>query len=125
MIKKLLVILVLLLPTTALAETQLIMMHHPGCPYCNNFLSEVRGDYIKSKYNEVLPLIIMNITEPKTGWWIKTHLSTPIRGTPTFIIWDVEQNKELDRIIGYANKKYFFFVLDKIIEMRKLKNSSI
>ena len=65
----------------------------------------------------------MNITEPKTELWIMTQLSTPIRGTPAFIVWDVEQNKELDRILGYSDKNYFFFILDKIIEMRKLKNS--
>ena len=35
----------------------------------------------------------------------------PVRGTPTFVIWDGE--KELARIVGYSGKTSFFRKLDK------------
>ena len=124
MIKKILLVLMLLLiSTTALADTQLRMMHNQYCPYCINFLSEVRDEYIRSEYNTFLPLVIMNLRIKKTHEWIKAHqYLTPIRGTPTFIIWDDEKEREIDRIVGYANKVWFYERLNKIIKKYGLKD---
>ena len=31
-----------------------------------------------------------------------------IKGPPTFIIWDEENQEEIDRIVGYGGKEWFY-----------------
>tara|TARA_Y100000590_G_scaffold79763_1_gene88558 strand:+ start:109 stop:483 length:375 start_codon:yes stop_codon:yes gene_type:complete len=85
---------------------ELLMVNNKHCIYCNKFLKEVASTYkIQS-----LPLrIISDHDQPE---WFKTAYKTnkikPIRGTPTFILWDETENYEVDRIVGYRNKDQFY-----------------
>jgi len=38
----------------------------------------------------------------------------PIRGTPTFILWDGEN--EIARLVGYSSKESFYNRLDEILK---------
>ena len=85
---------------------ELIMINSKNCVYCKKFLSEVEPEYDISE----LPLVIIdNYNPPK--WFKKAYKQKkikPYRGTPTFIIWNTNENYEIDRIIGYSGKDRFY-----------------
>ena len=66
------------------------------------------------EYAKNLPLIIINADEyplhiPK---WFATAYKKgdikPIIVTPTFILWDEKQKVEIDRLVGYIGKEWFY-----------------
>jgi thioredoxin-related protein len=91
---------------------ELLMGHNPMCGICQKFLKEVAVDYD----NKELPLIIINLY--KQPEWFKEAYKEgrikPIRGTPTFIVWN--GRKELARIAGYYDKESFYEDLKEIIK---------
>jgi len=85
-------------------QLKILMGHNPSCHICQKFVKEVAVNYD----NKELPLVIINLYEqPK---WFKEAYAEgrikPIRGTPTFIIWN--GRKELVRLVGYSNKERFY-----------------
>ena len=67
-------------------------------------MKEVAFDYD----NKELPLIIID-AHNQPDWFkeaYKENRIKPIRGTPTFIIWN--GRKELARIIGYNGREWFY-----------------
>tara|TARA_B100000470_G_C19636818_1_gene322395 strand:- start:98 stop:439 length:342 start_codon:yes stop_codon:yes gene_type:complete len=89
---------------------ELLMGHNPSCHICQKFLKEVAVNYD----NKELPLVIINLyKQPK---WFKEAYAEgrikPIRGTPTFIIWN--GRKELARLVGYYNKETFYANLEEL-----------
>ena len=91
---------------------ELIMYDNKYCVYCIKFHNEVAVDYELPD----LPLIIIDKSnQPK--WFykaIKQNKIKPIRGTPTFIIWNEIERYELDRIVGYSDKDKFYAHLKNI-----------
>ena len=83
---------------------ELLMFHNKNCGYCNKFIKEVAIDYnIKS-----LPLIIIDAYN-QPDWFKEAYSENrikPIRGTPTFIIWN--GRKELARLVGYSGREWFY-----------------
>ena len=83
---------------------ELLMFHSKYCGFCNAFMKEVAVNYD----NKELPLVIIdahNLPE----WFKEAYRENrikPIRGTPTFIIWN--GRKELARIIGYNGREWFY-----------------
>ena len=104
--KKLLLACLFLLVALPVAAGELLMFSNPHCGFCQSFLNEVKPTYHKTEYAKYLPLKVINITEemPK---WIQTAMEerrlTPIRNTPTFVIWD--NNEEVARLVGYGGKE--------------------
>ena len=92
---------------------ELIMINSKNCFYCEKFLSEVEPEYDMS---DLLPLVIIdNYNLP--NWFKKAYKQKkikPYRGTPTFIIWEENENYEIDRIIGYPGKDRFYNQLREI-----------
>ena len=90
--KKLLLACLFLLVALPVAAAELLMFSNPHCGFCQSFLNEVKPTYHKTEYAKYLPLKVINITDemPK---WIQTAMEegrlTPIRNTPTFVIWDL------------------------------------
>tara|TARA_B100001245_G_C22629712_1_gene310213 strand:- start:50 stop:388 length:339 start_codon:yes stop_codon:yes gene_type:complete len=84
------------------------------CQFCTAFHNEVTPTYKDSEYAEDLPLIIINADEYPTyiPKWFKDAYEKgdikPIKGLPTFILWDEERNVELDRLVGYYGKLWFY-----------------
>jgi len=91
---------------------ELLMFNNKHCIYCMKFLREVSSEYNISD----LPLIIIDEgNEPE--WFITAYIEKrikPIRGTPTFILWDEFKKYEVDRIVGYGDKDLFYNQLQEI-----------
>ena len=89
---------------------ELLMFSVSNCIYCIAFNEQVAPTYNDTKYAETLPLtIIDNADIPE---WFQTAYEEGrienIRGTPTFIIWDEENQIEIERIVGYNGKEWFY-----------------
>jgi thioredoxin-related protein len=87
------------------------------CGFCTRFHNEVGDTYKDSEYAKDIPLIIINgddYTEHIPKWFEDAYregIIKPIRGTPTFIIWDEKKKVEIDRLVGYNGKKWFYIRL--------------
>ena len=107
----LLTLLILALPVKAY---QLLMFSVSSCGFCTAFHNEVGDTYKDSEYAENFPLIIINADDfplhiPE--WFAdayKKGIIKPIRGTPTFILWDEKLKVEIDRLVGYYGKTWFY-----------------
>jgi len=91
---------------------ELLMFHSKYCGYCMAFMKEVAVDY----HYKDLPLVIIDAHKPPE--WFKEAMREnrikPIRGTPTFIIWN--GRKELARLTGYSSKEWFYNNLDSMFK---------
>jgi len=106
--------LILLYTTSASAISKLLMYHNPYCSYCVKFIKEVAIDF---KHDKVDLRIVVRNEEP--FWFtmaINENRIKPIRGTPTFILWDGEN--EIARLVGYSSKESFYNRLDEILKWR-------
>ena len=112
--KKLLLTLFFILFAFPVYALELLMAHNPNCGTCQRFMNEVGVYYHNSIYAEKLPLVVISITEIPV--WFKEAYNEnrikPIRGTPTFIIWN--GRKELARIVGYRDKDRFYSRLEEL-----------
>jgi thioredoxin-related protein len=113
-------ILLFAFPVSAKA-LELLMAHNPDCHICQKFIDEVAIDFeytYKSTTShgrvikKTLPLIIINVYE-QPEWFKEAYRLRkikPIRGTPTFIIWNGshEGGAEIGRLIGYHSKGRFY-----------------
>ena len=99
-----------LLLSLPLKAYELLMFSVKTCHYCIAFMEQVEPEYHDTEYAKTLPLtIIDNADIPE---WFQTAYEEGrienIRGTPTFIIWNEEEQVEVDRIVGYGGKDEFF-----------------
>ena len=91
---------------------ELLMLHNKHCGYCMAFMEEVAVDY---EYRD-MPLVIIDAYN-QPDWFkeaYKENRIKPIRGTPTFIIWN--GRKELGRLVGYSGKEWFYTNLDSMFK---------
>ena len=91
---------------------ELLMFHNKYCYYCMAFMKEVAVDY---EYRD-MPLVIIDAYN-QPDWFkeaYKENRIKPIRGTPTFIIWN--GRKELARLTGYSGKEWFYTNLDSMFK---------
>ena len=94
---------------------ELLMFNNKHCTFCNKFLEEVGPEYNISD----LPLIIID-EDNKPEWFIMAYKEKrikPIRATPTFILWDEFEKYEVDRIVGYGGKDWFYNKLKEILAL--------
>jgi len=121
--KKLLLTLFFLLfafPASAKA-LELLMAHNPGCHICEKFIEEVAIDYNDSEIAKRLPLVIISVYE-QPEWFKEAYRIgkiKPIRGTPTFIIWNGSHDggAEIARLVGYSNKSRFYSRLKEMLSI--------
>jgi len=102
----------LILGITSAKANELLMFHSKSCGYCKAFMEEVAVDYD----NKELPLIIIDAYN-QPDWFKEAYSENrikPIRGTPTFIIWN--GRKELARLIGYISKEWFYNNLNNMVK---------
>ena len=89
---------------------ELLMFSVKTCHYCMAFMDQVEPEYHDTEYAKTLPLtIIDNADIPE--WFHIAYAEgriEPIKGTPTFIIWDEESQAEIERIVGYGGKDRFY-----------------
>ena len=89
---------------------ELLMFSVKNCIFCIKFHEDVTPYYNDTEYAETLPLIIIDAKDIPEWFHIAYDKGNikPIRGTPTFIIFDTESQVEIDRIVGYNGKDEFF-----------------
>ena len=100
----------LLLLSLPLKAYELLMFSVSWCSYCVAFNKQVAPEYNDTEYAEILPLTIID-AENIPEWFTKVYTEgkiKKIKGTPTFIIWDKENQVEIDRIVGYNGKEWFY-----------------
>ena len=105
--KKLVLTLFFILFAFPVYALELLMAHNPGCGICQKFIKEVAVDYNDSEIAKKLPLVIISVYD-QPEWFKEAYAENrikPIRGTPTFIIWN--GRKELARVVGYYDKATF------------------
>ena len=104
----------LLLLSLPVKAYELLMFSVSWCGYCTAFHEQVVPTYKDSEYAENLPLIIINADDYPlhVPEWVATAYEKgdikPITGTPTFILWDEKQKVEIDRLVGYFGKEWFY-----------------
>ena len=121
--KKLLLTLLFLLfafPVSAKA-LELLMAHNPDCHICERFINEVAVDYNDTDIGKRIPLVIINVYD-QPEWFKEAYRIRkikPIRGTPTFIIWNGshEGGAEIARLVGYSNKSRFYSRLKEMLSI--------
>ena len=89
---------------------ELLMFSVSNCIYCIAFNEQVAPTYNDTKYAETLPLTIIDNADIP-DWFLTAYEEgriEPIKGTPTFIIWDEENQIEIERIVGYNGKEWFY-----------------
>ena len=112
--KKLLLTLFFILFAFPVYALELLMAHNPGCGICQKFIKEVAVDYNDSEIAKKLPLVIISVYD-QPEWFKEAYAENrikPIRGTPTFIIWN--GRNELGRIVGYHDKERFYSRLTEL-----------
>ena len=100
----------LLFLSLPLSAYELLMFSVSNCIYCIAFNEQVAPTYNDTKYAETLPLTIIDAEDPPE--WFTTAYEKgdikKIKGTPTFIIFNKESQVEIDRIVGYNGKEWFY-----------------
>ena len=109
----LLAVLLSLMPLAAAASTQLIMVEQDDCPYCEKFHHEIRPAYPKTDEGRTAPLRIVMLHDE---WPAEFSTINKATVTPTFIL--IEDNREIDRIVGYPGDEYFWFLLGEMLDKR-------
>ena len=121
--KKLLLTLFFLLfafPASAKA-LEFLLAHNPDCHICERFIDEVAVDYNDSELGKRIPLIIISVYD-QPEWFKEAYRLRkikPIRGTPTFIIWNgsKEGGAEIGRLVGYRDKGRFYSRLKETLSI--------
>jgi hypothetical protein len=84
---------------------------------------EVLPEYKVSNLGQNLPVKIVLVKESFFPDWFAKALDDgsvgEIIGTPTFLIWDPKEKKEVGRIEGYTQKSRFFSQLTEAIDLVK------
>ena len=114
--RKLLLTLFFILFAFPVYALELLMAHNPDCGICQKFIKEVAVDYNDSEIAKRLPLVIISVYE-QPEWFKQAYAENrikPIKGTPTFIIWN--GRKELSRLVGYSTKEDFYMRINIFIE---------
>ena len=96
--------------TSSARAYELLMFSVSNCIYCIAFNEQVAPEYNDTVYAETLPLTIID-AENIPEWFTKAYEEgkiKKIKGTPTFIIFDKESQAEIDRIVGYNGKEWFY-----------------
>ena len=112
--KYIVIIVAFLILSTPVKAYQILRFSVSWCQYCTAFHNEVTPTYKDSEYAEELPLIIINADDyPKhiPKWFRDAYEKGDIKlikGLPTFILWDEKRQMELDRLVGYFGKIWFY-----------------
>ena len=94
------------------------MIDSDDCPYCRKFDREIADIYPKTTEGKRAPLRrhTLGNTLPKKYEGLDITSRTI---TPTFIL--IENNQEVDRLVGYNNDEFFWYLLNVLFD--KLQNN--
>lgn len=104
--KTLIVLLLVLAPAAAEAETFLLMAEEDGCVWCARWDKEIAHIYPKTAEGKTAPLKRYDLYRDKPD----VTLEKKVRFTPTFIL--VQNGTEVGRIEGYPGEDFFWSLLN-------------
>ena len=97
--------------TSAGQAAELVMFRRDGCPWCAKWDREIGPIYPKTEFNYRAPLRQINLDHDSDV----DLVHAPIHYTPTSVL--AEGGKELGRIEGYPGDEFFWFRLEKLLEL--------
>lgn len=100
-----------LLSTGALADTNLVMMEQEDCHYCEKWLAEIGDRYHLTEEGRIAPLRRVTLEEalPRDLPPAMANISI----TPTFVL--VREGVEVARLYGYAGDEFFWGQLQEML----------
>ena len=110
------------LTNTGLAQ-ELLVLSGEKSQNSKRWQEEVLPEYETSTLGKNIPVKIVPVKGKLFPEWMAQALDEgrvdEIFGTPTFIIWDPEKEKEIGRIEGYTQKTRFFSQLNEAMSLIK------
>lgn len=100
---------VLILFTGPAVALELLVVERANCSWCRLWNEEIAPVYPKSKEGGVAPIVRADVRELPD-----VVFSGPIEYTPTFVV--IDNNREVDRIVGYSSQQTFWESLDVILD---------
>lgn len=100
---------------------ELLVIYSPECPRCHEWMDEVYPSYDSygQSVGQKRPSIrLLSLKKKSDVDWINQHLET-VLFTPTFVLWDTDQ--EFYRFRGYGSQDGFFKELN--LALRKTDKS--
>lgn len=107
-------LLMVALPTSASAETFLLMAEEDGCYWCEKWNEEIAHIYPKTTEGKIAPLKRYDLHDEKPDVEFKQR----VHYTPTFIL--VQKGEEIGRIEGYPGEDHFWGLLTMLFENAKI-----
>lgn len=98
------------LATPALHAAELIVVESDDCPYCVQFHAEVGEIYPKTEEGKRAPLRTWQLGTPFPENYL---MKEPVTFTPTFIL--IDNNKEVDRLVGYQGDEFFWYLINEML----------
>ena len=113
--KFLTILFTLLFLSLPLKAYELLMFSIKSCHYCIAFMEQVEPEYHDTEYAETLPLTIIDAKDIPEWFHIAYDKGDikKIKGTPTFIIWDEVNKRELVRWAGYQSEENWYEMLER------------
>ena len=121
--KKSILLIVVLLPliTGPVLANELLVLSGDKSQNSERWQEEVLPEYASTENGKTLPAKIVPVQGANFPTWFSEAMEDgragEILGTPTFIIWDEENKKELGRVEGYTKKSRFYFQLNEAMSM--------
>lgn len=95
---------------TVADAAELLMFEQDDCPYCEKFHAEIGPAYPKTEEGKQAPLRVLMLKEPLPDELIDLK---PAIVSPTFVL--VDDNREIDRLVGYPGDEHFWFLLNEML----------
>jgi len=112
---------VLFLLSTQVLANELLVLSGKNSKYSKRWQDEVFQEYTEANKEENLSIKIVTIQGDNFPYWFAQAMEEgrigAILGTPTFIIWDEVNKKEVGRFEGYTQKSRFYSQLNNAILM--------
>lgn len=99
-----------MVPRSAAAELELVMVEQAGCHYCEQWHAEVGDAYHRTPEGAIAPLRQIQISSPVPD---DLELARRTIYTPTFIL--VSNGAEIGRLEGYPGEDFFWGLLQRMI----------
>lgn len=99
-----------LLPANSTRAAELLVVEQDNCAYCEKFHAQIAPAYPKTDEGKRAPLRLIMIDDPMPEELIDVE---PAFVTPTFIL--IQNNREVDRLVGYPGDEHFWFLLGEML----------
>lgn len=101
----------LILCANVVVSAELLVIEQQGCAFCARFNSEISVAYPRTEEGKLAPLVRVDLQGP---WPERYSGIEPGFVTPTFIL--IENDREVDRLVGYPGDEHFWFLLSEMLD---------